>query len=130
LDNQERIMRLQQTRLVTTDVPRLTAFYEAVTGAAKGVATDSYVEFANPAEGLAIAGGEAQQVYGEGVVAPAQNRSAILDFEVTDIDAEYARLKPIVADWVMGPTIMPWGNRVILFRDPDGNLINMFAPAD
>ena len=123
-------MRLQQTRLVTSDVSRLSAFYEAVTGAPKGRATDVYVEFASAAEGLAIAGGPAAQVYGEGVVAPAQNRSAILDFEVSDVDAEYERLKPIVKDWVMPPTVMPWGNRVILFRDPDGNLINMFAPAD
>jgi hypothetical protein len=23
---------------------------------------------------------------------------------------------------------MPWGNRSILFRDPDGNLINFFTP--
>ena len=123
-------MRLLQTRLVTADVPRLTAFYEAITGAAKGRAADGYVEFASAAEGLAIVGLRAQQAYGEGVIAPGQNRSAILDFEVGDVDAEYARLKPLVADWVMAPTDMPWGNRVILFRDPDGNLINMFAAAD
>lgn len=123
-------MRLQQTRLVTTDVARLTAFYEAVTGAPKGRHADGYVEFASAAEGLAISGSRAQQAYGEGVVAAAQNRSAILDFEVADVDAEYERLKPIVDDWVMSPTVMPWGNRAILFRDPDGNLINMFAPAD
>jgi hypothetical protein len=24
---------------------------------------------------------------------------------------------------------MPWGNRSILFRDPDGNLVNLFTPA-
>ncbi len=23
---------------------------------------------------------------------------------------------------------MPWGNRSLLFRDPDGNLINFFTP--
>jgi hypothetical protein len=23
---------------------------------------------------------------------------------------------------------MPWGNRSLLFRDPEGNLINIFAP--
>ena len=23
---------------------------------------------------------------------------------------------------------MPWGNRSILFRDPDGNLVNIFTP--
>jgi hypothetical protein len=24
--------------------------------------------------------------------------------------------------------VMPWGNRSILFRDPDGNRVNLFAP--
>jgi hypothetical protein len=24
---------------------------------------------------------------------------------------------------------MPWGNRSLLFRDPDGNLVNFFTPA-
>ena len=23
---------------------------------------------------------------------------------------------------------MPWGNRSFLFRDPDGNLVNLFTP--
>jgi hypothetical protein len=23
---------------------------------------------------------------------------------------------------------MPWGNRSILFRDPDGNVVNLFTP--
>jgi hypothetical protein len=23
---------------------------------------------------------------------------------------------------------MPWGNRALLFRDPDGNLVNLFTP--
>ena len=27
-----------------------------------------------------------------------------------------------------GPTTMPWGNRSLLFRDPDGNLVNFFTP--
>ena len=26
------------------------------------------------------------------------------------------------------PTTMPWGNRALLFRDPDGNLVNFFTP--
>jgi hypothetical protein len=23
---------------------------------------------------------------------------------------------------------MPWGNRALIFRDPDGNLVNLFTP--
>jgi hypothetical protein len=29
---------------------------------------------------------------------------------------------------VLPPTTMPWGNRSLLVRDPDGNLVNFFAP--
>ncbi|MDP9027964.1 MAG: VOC family protein [Actinomycetota bacterium] len=39
---------------------------------------------------------------------------------------------PTLADkvetFVNEPTTMPWGNRSLLFRDPDGNLVNFFTP--
>ncbi len=54
--------------------------------------------------------------------------TSIIEFKVDDVDVDYARLKPIVSDWVQEPTTMPWGNRSILFRDPDGNLVNYFTP--
>ena len=121
-------MNLKQTRLVTKDVDKLTRFYERVTGASATVLSSGYVEFQrSPCEGLAIADSAALRSYGEGVAEPAANRSAILDFEVEDVDAEYKRLKTRVSDWVLPPTQMPWGNRAMLFRDPDGNLVNMFA---
>ena len=52
----------------------------------------------------------------------------IIEFRVDDVDAEYTRLEALVSDWIQEPTTMPWGNRSILFRDPDGNLVNLFAP--
>ena len=33
-----------------------------------------------------------------------------------------------IGEFVQRPTTMPWGNRSLLFRDPDGNLINFFTP--
>jgi catechol 2,3-dioxygenase-like lactoylglutathione lyase family enzyme len=62
--------------------------------------------------------------------APAANHSVILDFEVADVDRERSRLAPLVDTFVLEPTNQPWGNRSMLFRDPDGNLINFFAPID
>ena len=44
------------------------------------------------------------------------------------MDAEYERLRQHVVDVVTMPTTMPWGNRALLFRDPDGNLVNLFTP--
>src|ERR1700734_381803 len=59
---------------------------------------------------------------------PADNHTVIIEFRVEDVDSEYERLGPLVVDWVQEPTTMPWGNRSILFRDPDGNLVNFFTP--
>jgi predicted enzyme related to lactoylglutathione lyase len=56
------------------------------------------------------------------------NQTVIIEFQVDDVDKEYERLKTLVSEWVQEPTTMPWGNRSILFRDPDGNLVNLFTP--
>jgi uncharacterized glyoxalase superfamily protein PhnB len=121
-------MELKQARLVTDDVERLTEFYESLTGAKPEIFSAGYVEFQqSPCEGLAITSSEVVQAYGEGVLAAQPNRSLVLDFEVQDVDDEYARLKDKVTDWVMPPAIMPWGNKAMIFRDPDGNVINMFV---
>jgi catechol 2,3-dioxygenase-like lactoylglutathione lyase family enzyme len=54
----------------------------------------------------------------------------MLEFQVDDVDAEYARLNQLdqlKIDFVLAPTTLPWGNRSIYFRDPDGNLVNFFS---
>ncbi|WP_430407044.1 VOC family protein [Fluviicola sp.] len=51
-----------------------------------------------------------------------------MEFRVGDVDAEYERIKDSITELVQKPTTMPWGNRSLLFRDPDGNLINFFTP--
>jgi uncharacterized glyoxalase superfamily protein PhnB len=122
-------MNLKQSRLVTEDVQRLTRFYESVTGAKAEISSTGYVEFQqSPCAGLAITASSTTRAYGDGVLAPSANRSLVLDFEVEDVDSHYARLKDSISAWVLAPTDMPWGNRSMLFRDPDGNLINFFSP--
>jgi len=119
-------MKLAQARIVTNDVLALTRFYADVTGMTpKG--DDRYVEFHAPALTLAISSHRTMDAHGAGATAPRANRSLILDFEVADVDKERERLRGIVNEFVLEPTTQPWGNRVMLFRDPDGNLINVFA---
>jgi len=67
-------------------------------------------------------------LFGAGSARPADNHTAIIEFLVDDVDAEYDKLKQLVSDFVNKPTTMPWGNRSLLFRDPDGNLVNFFTP--
>ena len=33
-----------------------------------------------------------------------------------------------VPEIVLEPTDMPWGNRSVILRDPDGGLVNLFTP--
>lgn len=52
-----------------------------------------------------------------------------MDFvSIRVITDDVARLAGFVEDVVQEPTTMPWGNRSLLFRDPDGNLVNFFTP--
>jgi uncharacterized glyoxalase superfamily protein PhnB len=59
---------------------------------------------------------------------PAANRSVIIEFRVDDVDLAYEHLQQFDIDFVNEPTTQPWGNRSLLFRDPDGNLVNFFTP--
>lgn len=45
-----------------------------------------------------------------------------------DVDKDHSRLASVVHEVVQQPTTQPWGNRSLLFRDPDGNLVNFFTP--
>lgn len=110
------------------DVDRLVTFYEIVTEAVAVWGNELFAEIPTPVGTLAIGSEKTVPLFGQGSAEPAANRTAILEFIVDDVDAEFARLRERLADVVTEPTTMPWGNRALLFRDPDGNLVNLFTP--
>lgn len=118
---------LRNTCLITQDVEQLTNFYARVLGVSANRSGPDYAEFRTGAAVLAIFSAAAQEKYIPKSVEPASNKSAILEFEVNDVNQEYARLKSVVKDWVKPPTTQPWGTRSIYFRDPDGNLVDFYA---
>jgi len=120
-------MRLAQARLVTTDVPALSRFYESILGV-NAIGSEDYVELGGRDSALAISSKRSVDLFNAGAAEPAANRSVILDFQVNDVDQERARLAKLVGQFVLEPTDQPWGSRSMLFRDPDGNLINFFSP--
>ncbi|MCP2280010.1 hypothetical protein SAMN04244553_4796 [Nocardia amikacinitolerans] len=121
-------MKLVSIRLITDDIQRLVSFYQHVTGAEATWATPDFAEIATPAGALAIGSARTVALFAAGSARPADNHTAIIEFLVPDVDADYRRLRDTVEDFVNEPTTMPWGNRSLLFRDPDGNLINLFTP--
>jgi predicted enzyme related to lactoylglutathione lyase len=116
------------TRIFTDDVDALLDFYVAITGVAATRLHPLFGEIATALGTLAIASTTTVGLLGEGAAASASNHSVSLDFLVEDVDALLPSLREIVTDFVNEPTDLPWGNRSLLFRDPDGNLINFFTP--
>jgi predicted enzyme related to lactoylglutathione lyase len=121
-------MQLASIRIITDDLDRLVSFYERLTGVAAERPAPPFAELVLPSAALAIGHSQTVGLFGAGSAHPADNHSVIIEFRVEDVDAEYTRLKALVTEWIQEPTTMPWGNRSILFRDPDGNLVNLFTP--
>lgn len=122
------MMDFVSTRIITDDMKRLVGFYADITAMAPKWYTEDFAELVMPSCTLAIASKRTIDLFGAGSARPADNHSAIIEFRVADVDAEYRKLAAIVDRVVQEPTTQPWGNRSLLFRDPDGNLVNFFTP--
>ncbi len=123
-------MTFTSARIITADINRLVNFYQEITGFPAARYNEDFAEFRTPVAVLAIGSTRTLQLFGgESVATPSTNRSVILEFLVDDVDAHYGRLAAYLGKaLVQEPTTMPWGNRSLLFRDPDGNLVNFFTP--
>ena len=120
-------MEFVSIRIITDDVARLVAFYEQVTGATAVWGNEVFAELPTASGTLALASTRTVPLFGPGAAEPGANRSVIIEYLVDDVDAVRERLRGL-GDVVAEPTTMPWGNRSFLFRDPDGNLVNLFTP--
>ena len=123
-------MNLVSIRIITEDVKKLIKFYEQLSGIAAIRYTDDFAELQTSSATLGIGSTRTLQFFGGDEVArAAHNRTAIIEFMVLDIDDEYKRLENFLQSYIVQkPTLMPWGNKSLLFRDPDGNLVNLFTP--
>lgn len=128
LASSENTMDFVSIRIITDKIKPLVAFYETITGLTATWFTEDFAELATASCTLAIGSTRTLALFGADVAQSAANRSAIIEFRVGDVDAEYRRLAKIIGGFVQAPTTMPWGNRSMLLRDPDGNLVNFFTP--
>jgi predicted enzyme related to lactoylglutathione lyase len=120
-------MKFASTRLIARDIKAMVGFYEMVTGLSAEWLAPQFAEIVTPAATLAIGSAETVALFEEGSAEPAANRTAIVEFMVTDVDAAFDRLKDKV-ELVHAPKMMPWGNRSVQFRDPEGTIVGLFTP--
>jgi catechol 2,3-dioxygenase-like lactoylglutathione lyase family enzyme len=121
-------MNLVSMRVITNDMKRSVSFYEDITGLPATWYTEDFAELATPSCTLAIGSTRTMALFGSSAAHAADNHSVIFEFRVEDVDQAYARLGGAIREVVQEPKTMPWGNRSLLFRDPDGNLVNFFTP--
>ncbi|QYI98274.1 VOC family protein [Curtobacterium flaccumfaciens pv. flaccumfaciens] len=119
-------MSFVSVRIITDDLEGMVAFYERVTGQPAERPAPVFAQFTGPGGTLAIASTATVAMLG-GALTPATNRSVLIEFEVADVDGDFAGLQLGSDDVVLEPTTMPWGNRSALVRDPDGNVVNLFS---
>jgi catechol 2,3-dioxygenase-like lactoylglutathione lyase family enzyme len=119
-------MQFASARIITEDVDRSVAFYERLLGAPPERLAPVFAAFRAPSGTLAIGHPSTVPVPGfaathDGVLVEFQEASPAA------VDAVHERLRDEV-EVVQVPTDMPWGNRSLLLRDPDGVLVNVYAP--
>jgi predicted enzyme related to lactoylglutathione lyase len=120
--------RFNSVCIVTPDVPQLRAFYASVLQT-EAQGDDNFVEFARDGLALTLYSHAGMEGMAPGSTQGAGFGGVVLEFEVGDVDAEYQRLLRLGVPVVKPPTTQPWGLRSAWFRDPAGNILNLFAPA-
>ena len=112
--------------LITNDVPVLAGFYAKVLGL-KAQGDDVHAELNTEGADISIFSAEGMESMAPLSMQGAGYGSFTIAFEVSDVDAEYERLKALDVEFVKLPATHPWGCRSLWFRDPDGNIIDFFT---
>ena len=120
-------MKFASIRLVTEQFEALLAFYQQLSGIEPVRLAEGFAEVRFQGAVLAISSQQLVARFNAGAAIAASNRSAILEFEVQDVESVGNSLRQANVELVMPVTRMPWGNLSLLARDPDGNLVNIFS---
>jgi len=112
--------------IITRDLRRLRDFYQdALQVASQG--DDTVVVLCTPGAELSLFNAAVMEQMAPGVLEGAGTGSYTLEVEVEDVDADYARLVARGVAVVKPPATYPWGRRSTWFRDPDGNILNLYT---
>jgi catechol 2,3-dioxygenase-like lactoylglutathione lyase family enzyme len=123
--------KLTYACVLTPAIERMAEFYRAVLHVEPEWTGTSYAEYATQPGIFCLWSLDAYAEIAGASSAPTIGTGGImLEFEIDNVDAEFARLnQQLHLDFIIPPTTLPWGNRSIYFRDPDGNLVNLFSRA-
>lgn len=123
-------MNLVSIRIITENINELIKFYQQITELSLVQYTPDFAELQTENATLAIGSTRTLQFFGsEELLKSKLSGGSIIEFMVEDVEKTYERLVDYLQPFIIQqPTIMPWGNKSLLFRDPDGNFVNLFTP--
>ena len=122
-------MKLTSLRIITKDIKQSVNFYEKAMGLTAQWYTEDFAELTTNSITIAIGSTRTMKMFGnEHLMEREGPTNTIIEFLVSNVDDAYEKIKDLSHHIVQEPTTMPWGNRSLLFCDPDGNLINFFTP--
>jgi predicted enzyme related to lactoylglutathione lyase len=103
--------------LTVADLEKATTFYEKALGLTKKYRFGDYVGF--------DCGGVEIGLKTWGDLEPPREGEPCVDLAVESVDAAYETLSSRGVEFVKEPEDVQWGARVALFKDPDGNTLQL-----
>ena len=124
--NWEKTMKLKNILIVVKDIEKSRQFYHDIFGLGLVVDNDGYMILT---EGLALQDEKIWRDFLDRDIIP-ENNACELYFEESDIEGFIKKLESLYPDVKYVNRLMThsWGQRVIRFYDPDGNLIEGGTP--
>jgi catechol 2,3-dioxygenase-like lactoylglutathione lyase family enzyme len=121
------VKQLKGICIITQDIARLRDFYQTVLQVA-GEGDDTFTAFSVGGITLSLFTVRDMERMAPGSMKGAGRGNCTLEFKVDDVDQEFERLTRLDVPIVKPPMTHSWGLRSVWFRDPDGNIVNFFAP--
>jgi len=122
-------MRLDMVGIITKDMARAIKFYELLGFKANGVSTDEYVGLTH--EGIRISLNTIKMIAGiygyEPQTIGDKIELAFLCDSVIAVDEIYQKIIGAGYETFKEPWDAFWGQRYAIVKDPDGNLLSLFA---
>ncbi|MGX8796118.1 VOC family protein [Fusibacter sp. JL298sf-3] len=122
--------RIDLITIWTEALAPMKAFYKDVLGFEVKLSLDSYVEFQNEGVRFAICERQVMHGFSDAFKSSKTGQAFELAFPCASpqaVDESYNRLIEKGAQGVHPPADMPWGQRTALFKDPDGNVHEIFS---